>query len=1274
MQIAKFDSKKIKIISLTILVLLFFASALIEPLLINNTKENWGKTSKEIAFKQSQKIQDAIDIKSSQLVAIAKKLKTSLIQLDKAKNVTQKSIFELIMNKEFSSFSVQINNESFDLFAWNHEPPAESKDLATLTAYEGQTFFITNKLKNYLSVISAYRNEKQILWILAALPISELSLPTKKNIEKVLLIDSLRIELNTDVVFNYASDAKPKQDGRFYSLQILNNYKNKIGIASFPNPSLNHFLENQKGFIRTIQNILLLLFVWLVSIEVIGKARKNKSNLLKFVLLSAIILGNRLLLFFLEIPSGWINSSLTDSSNFSSRFAGGMVRSPLEFFISAVSFLAVALIGYSRIIDSYKDQRGANKRNRFLETGLILVSAFLYLLLWRGFGAVIRSVIFDSTIRYFKEFALIPSDAVFLMCLNILILGFTIFLSSLALLVFANKKLSALFGLNSITQLISFFAFVQILGFIFDRIQSEPQGTDLIRVVFFTFSFVILYFLTIRNKEIVYKYFLYALASSIISVSLLTYYNSQLERESLKNSAYDLVRVNDEQVQFILYQTLLEAKNNPELISDLKKNRDCSTTAFSIWMKSLIYREGINAVVSIFNSERKQLGSFSSLNEVRLEDDEYSLNPNKDIQVVSKQSVFGEAKQIDGIVTIENEGSVFGYLTISALVNPSKFSHESLIKILIPERVGILSAVDYENLDVYEFLNKELVRSSRGEKLSEVNSRKIFSASYDASGESWLEMEINGEKNLLFLVKIKSSLGEKILAIARENKNFTWNLSDFFKIFFIHAVVISLVSLFFLFGKLKKERLGFVSFRTKLITAFLLISIIPLFLIAAYIRNLTEERNNATLSKIMFDNINQVKNYLEPYMLESDINRNIVFEKAAKELNKNFSVYALSGEVFSSNASLYNAGLFGGKLNTEAYYNLVLSKNNFYVGIEEVKGTKINSAFGIMETPNGILIIEVNDLLNKTLLPLSEFELDVFLFGVFSFAMIVIIIISTILSGQISLPIKKLTNATRAVSNGDLSVEVAVASKGELGELANGFNMMVQKIKQNQIEIAQFEREEAWREMAKQVAHEIKNPLTPMKLSVQQLVAAFNDKSPKFNSIFEKVTSTIISQIETLKNIASEFSNFARMPRASLAKLNVADVVSEIIDLYTEQKSSISSYFESKEISVVADADHLKRTLVNLIRNAFQANADRINISVARENEFCVIKISDNGKGISQDILPSIFEENFTTKISGMGLGLSMAKKYIESINGKIIVVKTDSAGSIFSISIPLAQ
>lgn len=1273
MQITKIDLKKTKIIFLTTLVILFIVTAVTEPLLIKSTNENWGNKSDDISFTHAQKIQDAFDLKSSHLISITKKLKNRFIQLDKEENLNQKSLFEIVMDKQFSPYSIQINNNRHDLLAWNNEPPADSNKLALFAKNDEQILIVTNKLIDYLAVTSLYYNAKHSYLIFVALPIKELSLPTRTKIEKVLLLDSLQRELKTDIELEYGFDSKLKRDGRYYSFPILNNFKNKIAVASFLKPSLNQYIENQKRNIQSIQSILLLLFVWLISFELILYSLKLKSNFVKFASLTLIILGNRVLLFLLEIPTAWITGNLTDSTNFSSRFAGGMVRSPLEFFISVVAFLVVALIGYQQILNVYKSKTVSKSNQRILDTSLILTSIFLYLLLWRGFGAVLRSVIYDSTIRYFKEFSIIPSEAVFLMCLNILLLGFTIFLCSLALLVFTSKKINGIFKLSSGKLFIYFYAVVQIFGFIFDRIQSEPQGTDLIRIVFFTFSFIILYFLINRNKEIVYKYFLYAIASSIISVSLLTYYNSQLERESLKNTAYDIVRVNEEQVQFMLYQTLLEAKSNSEIVNDLKKGVECSKTAFSVWMKSMIYREGIIATVFILDSKKYILGSFSARNKERLELDENMIDSTKDIQINTRQSIFSDAKIIDGFVKIKDGNNNLGYIAVSAQVNSSKLNHEYLIKTLMPERVGILSAVDYENLKVFDYLNKELVRSSKGEKLNEFAAKNIFSAKYNESGEAWLELEINGEKNLLFLLKIMSNNGERILAIARENKNFTWNLSDFFKIFFIHVVVIALLSFMFFVSKFKRRKLAYVTFRTKLITAFLLLSIIPLFLIAAYIRNITEDRNNLTLSKVLSENISQIRNYLEIYLSEGGVDQKIIFEKASNELNKNYSVYTRKGNIYSSNPTLYKSGLFSGKINQEAYYNLIISKNSFYVGTEDFQGIKVNSAFGTLETSDGVMIIEANDLLNKTHLPLSEYELDIFLFGVFSFAVIVIIFISTILSGQISFPIKKLTNATRAVSNGDLSVEVEVTTKGELGELSNGFNIMVQKIKQNQIEIAQFEREEAWREMAKQVAHEINNPLTPMKLSVQQLAAAYKDNSQKFDQIFEKVTSTIISQIEILKNIASEFTNYARMPRASLVKVNVIVLVSEIINLYAEQNKYVEGIYHAKEINIVADSDHFKRTLVNLIRNSLQANSDKVLIDVAMESEFCVIRVIDNGMGITQDILPEIYNDKFTTKVSGMGLGLSMAKKYIESINGKIEVEKTNTSGTTFVITIPIA-
>ncbi len=1273
MRFSSVYNRKVKLFLLISLIFLFIISAVLEPILVKNRESGWGETTKELTFRQAQKIQDAFDQKTSELLSVSKKIKSDLTKLGPESISKRTQIFNTILVKDFSNYSIQINDSSNELLAWNSNPAVQSDQSSRLEKELGQTFLVQNKLKRYLSIIENVNLKNDEIFLAVSLPISQITLPSLVNSSKLYLLDSLQQELSTEINLLDESETRTKVDGRSYSSPILNNYKNRIGIITFPKPALDLQIVELKENVNSIQSILILLFAFILSFELGTASVKQKSRLTRFLLITLLVLSNRVLLFLLNIPSSWVTNSLSDPSNFSSRFAIGMVRSPLEFFLTAISFALIAFYGYRLIVDYSKTNKN-QKKNLATEIIAIVFLLFAYLLLWRGFGASIRSVIFDSTIRYFKEFSLIPSPAVFLMCVNILILGFTIFMSAIALLLIMHIYLKKRIQFADWKYLSLIFVSIQLLGFLFDRFQTQPQGTDLIRVFFFTFSMLILIVIVKSDKEIVYKYFLYSLASSIISVSLLTYYNSQLERESLKNTAYDLIRVNEGQVQFMLYQTLMENKLNPVLENVYRKKDDFSVAAFSVWMKSLFYREGINASVSFYDEKKNLLGKFSSSDERDSEDYTSILDPSQVVKIVPIQAAFSYDKKIIGVLKINDGAFHIGYLVVTAILNSQRFSHELIPKILIPDRVGILSAVDYDKINIYEFSGNNLIRSSRGVVLNQENSKLLFSAQYNENKEAWLELEIAGEKNLLFAIKSNYSGEEHLLAVARENKNLTWNLSDFFKIFFIHTIVIIVVSIFVWLLSFKKQRLTITSFRAKLVTGFLFISVVPLFLIAVYIRNITEEKNREALSNLMLENVDRIIKYIEPYLAESSVDQNLIFEKASRDLNTKFSIYTEKGEIFSSSPSLYSAGLFGGQLNHEPYLKYLADKESHFFGKETVLGNKINSAYGVFNSADRIMFVEVNDLLNKYQLPLSELELDVFLFGIFSFAIIVIIVLSTILSGQISLPIKRLTLATRAVSNGDLSVSVPTNNKGEIGELANGFNLMIEKIRQNQVDIAQFEREEAWREMAKQVAHEIKNPLTPMKLSVQQLMAAYNDKSPKFDSIFEKVTATIISQIDTLKNIASEFSNFARMPRANLVRLNIIPLLSEVINLYTEQKRSLELTTSSKEIFVLADSDHLKRTFVNLIRNAFQADADKVIVSINLNDGRCNIRFTDNGRGIDEQILSKIFDENYTTKKYGMGLGLNMAKKYIESINGKIDVEKTSSSGTTFLISIPLVN
>ncbi len=252
-------------------------------------------------------------------------------------------------------------------------------------------------------------------------------------------------------------------------------------------------------------------------------------------------------------------------------------------------------------------------------------------------------------------------------------------------------------------------------------------------------------------------------------------------------------------------------------------------------------------------------------------------------------------------------------------------------------------------------------------------------------------------------------------------------------------------------------------------------------------------------------------------------------------------------------------------------------------------------------------------------------------------------------------------------------------SQDEIGTLIAEYNRMIAKLAESAQRLAQSEREGAWREMAKQVAHEIKNPLTPMKLSIQYLQHAFRSNSQDIEPLLKRVSSTLIEQIDNLAQIASEFSNFAKMPRAENQKINLNALVTSVYDLFSDgEKMDISLHLPVEELNVYADKSHMMRVLTNLVKNAQQAIPDdregKIEISLFHDHEKATIKVKDNGSGIPDDKRDKVFVPNFTTKSSGTGLGLAISRNIIESINGDIYFKTQVGVGTEFFVELPIVK
>jgi nitrogen fixation/metabolism regulation signal transduction histidine kinase len=247
--------------------------------------------------------------------------------------------------------------------------------------------------------------------------------------------------------------------------------------------------------------------------------------------------------------------------------------------------------------------------------------------------------------------------------------------------------------------------------------------------------------------------------------------------------------------------------------------------------------------------------------------------------------------------------------------------------------------------------------------------------------------------------------------------------------------------------------------------------------------------------------------------------------------------------------------------------------------------------------------------------------------------------------------------------------------KDEIGDLVKQYNLMISKLEESAKKLSKSEREGAWRDIARQIAHEIKNPLTPMKLSVQHLQRAWNDKHPKLDETFEKVSKTIITQIDVLNDLASEFSNYAKMPTPTFSIINLRNEIQPIIDLYQNQEHIKIEVNIPEHLSVFFDLNYFNRTFNNIIKNAIQAIPEEtqgiVEIYTQETENEVKIFVSDNGKGINPKDAEKIFTPYFSTKIYGMGLGLPMVKNMIEAVGGKISFKNAETAGTIFEISLP---
>ncbi len=416
------------------------------------------------------------------------------------------------------------------------------------------------------------------------------------------------------------------------------------------------------------------------------------------------------------------------------------------------------------------------------------------------------------------------------------------------------------------------------------------------------------------------------------------------------------------------------------------------------------------------------------------------------------------------------------------------------------------------------------------------------------------------------------------------------------------------------------------------------------------------------------------------YDLEEWLHRELM--KLSNIFRTDVNIYGNNGNLIaSSRFEIFNRGLVSTRINAQAYYEIFENFQISYFQPEKIGQLSYLSAYRpiINNRGNYLGVINLPYFIKQDKYSQELSTIIVAFINLYVLLLLASVIVAVFIANQITRPLVVIQENLRKIELGKRNEPIRYSRKDEIGSLVKEYNKKVDELAVSADLLARSERESAWREMAKQIAHEIKNPLTPMKLNIQQLQRA-KQEGRQDDKFLERVTSTLIEQIDNLSNIATEFSNFAKIPTARNQVFNLSAQLQKVIDLF-DTHSRVGIEFHSngmEDIEVNADREQLTRAIINLVKNGIQSVPEDmvgcIKINLSRRDHMAVIAVSDNGSGIPVELRDKLFSPSFTTKSSGMGLGLAIVKNIVENFSGTIWFETELGKGTTFYLEIPVYE
>lgn len=994
--------------------------------------------------------------------------------------------------------------------------------------------------------------------------------------------------------------------------------------------------------------LLFFMAIVLFAFAIIKTCYARQIGLTRFLIFSVSILALRSLMIYFKLPA------LLYSTDLYNAYIYGITQSFYNEYLGDILINVVFFFVWSAVF-----YRNVNLNNTAEKFRLAVATAYLVIIILLAvqLNQTVKNLVLNSTI------SLDFSNFYNLTFLSFICIGI-VFINGFSITIHIEKLIGFIFkGNQKKTVLFLIACFI-----IYSLSYIVWFNTSLSAVEWFWLPLLIFISVVFRNYEFTQSILsagFRVLVFAIITSWIFGEYNAVSEAQNIKHLSEQL---SDRQDAFLESEFL-------KVSEKIKEDNQLQKAIRRLPLLSYETEQMLRQIyfTRYFEKYNIQLAVFDSLCMPYFKNSDYHLN---DHDYFDSQIRTGLFTLTDELFFIENYKSNSRYIAkIDFDKSPSGKAAYSLYVQLEPKQFSQAGSFSELLLDAPQQKQSRYKQFSYAiYKNGELNTTygqysypKYFSAS--------ILSQNTGQYHHILTVPDKET--QLILSSKNKGFNYYFTANSYYFLFYSLLGVIMYVLFHFLSNNITpfftlNRRIQF--FIVTVI--FLALSAVGLFTVKLVINKSEEDQ-----TKILTEKAQQIQNELNNQLfynrgveLNSKVFTENVLQKYALLFNSDISLYTKHGYLFaSSRPQLFNSGLSSSFINPLAVLHFNQNQSLYFITHDKIGSLNYLSLYtavydadkklaGYINLPYFARQNDLEEGVSQYITTLINIYVVLFLISLFT---------GLVISVYITKPLRILQEQLAKITLGKKNEPIQWHSNDEIGRLVNEYNRMLLKLEESAVLLAKSEREGAWQEMAKQVAHEIKNPLTPMKLNLQYLQKVVGDNGVDFPERFKKVSDSLIEQIDTLAHIASEFSNFAKLPKPNLEKINLIEVLNTTIELFKNQNGlKLTLVTECNSAITLADKAQCLRVFNNLIKNAIQAIPEnkegKIEIVLKEEKNSFIVSIKDNGGGIPDEMKSKIFVPNFTTKSTGTGLGLAMVKNIINAFNGEIWFESAENEGTTF--------